>query len=126
MATSYPPKQNRATLWPPLEGCQPFSRAVSCPLPAGGAASCDAAAGGLLERAALGRVQLDLDDPLDAAGAEHDRHSDEQVLDAVLALEVCRAGQDPLAVEQDRVEHLHHPGRGGVEGRAGLEQVDDL
>src|SRR5205823_13349856 len=54
------------------------------------------------------------------------RRSSDLVLDPVLALEVGRAGQDALAVEQDRVEHLHHAGRGRVEGRAGLEQVDDL
>ena len=37
---------------------------------------------------------------------ELDRHADEQAVDAVLALEVGSAGQDLVAVVEDRVDHL--------------------
>jgi hypothetical protein len=40
------------------------------------------------------RVQLDLDDLLDAAGANHARHADIEVVDAILAGQVRGAGQD--------------------------------
>ncbi len=44
------------------------------------------------------RVELDLDDALDALGADHHRHADIEVLHAVFALEVGGAGQDALLV----------------------------
>ena len=40
----------------------------------------------LVEHLLLGLVEVDLDDALDAAGADHGRHADIGVLDAVLAL----------------------------------------
>ena len=46
-------------------------------------------------------VQLDLDDPLDAAGADHHRHADIEVVDAILAGQVRGAGQDALLVLED-------------------------
>ena len=58
--------------------------------------------------------------------ADHDRHADIHVLDAVLAVEVGGAGQHALLVLE--VALGHGDGRGGrrIEGRAGLQQVDDL
>ena len=51
-------------------------------------------------------VELELDDPLDAARAEHARHADVEALHAVLALAEARAGEHALLVLQDRLGHL--------------------
>src|SRR6187401_702206 len=51
------------------------------------------------------RRQLDLEDALHPAGAEHDRDTDEQALRPELALEQDGARQDALAIEQDRLDH---------------------
>ena len=60
----------------------------------------------------LGRVvELDLDDPLDAAGAEHARHADVEIVDAVLAGEMRGAGQDALLVLQEALGHRDRAGR---------------
>ena len=69
--------------------------------------------------------QLELDDLLDAAGAELDRHAHVEAVDPVLALEVGGAGQDALLVEHDRVDHLRRRGAGRVPGGR-AEQVDEL
>src|SRR6185437_14906372 len=42
---------------------------------------------GFLEHTARGAVELDLDDALDALGADHYRHTDVKILDAVFAVE---------------------------------------
>src|SRR4051794_19193994 len=47
--------------------------------------------GGFFERRLLLRVELDLDDALDTAGADHHRHADIEVAHPVLALEQRRA-----------------------------------
>jgi hypothetical protein len=39
---------------------------------------------GLVEHRLLIRIHVDVDDPLDAVGADHDRHTDVGVLEAVL------------------------------------------
>ena len=61
--------------------------------------------------ASLGVAEVELDDLLDAACAELHRHADVEAVDAVLALEIRGAGQDPLLVEHDRVDHLRPPRR---------------
>jgi hypothetical protein len=53
-------------------------------------------------------------------------HADEQPVGAELALEQDGAGQDPLPVEQDRLDHLERARGRGIERGAGLEQGDDL
>ena len=50
-------------------------------------------------------IELDLDDALDAAGADHDRHADIEVLDPVLAVEPRGAGQHALLVAQIGLGH---------------------
>ena len=70
--------------------------------------------------------ERDLDDALDAVLADHDRHADEHVLHAVLAVEIGRAGQDALLVLEVALGHGDGGSGGRVEGGAGLEQVDDL
>src|SRR5205807_7569115 len=45
-------------------------------------------------------VEADLDDALDPAGADHHRHPDIEVLDAVLSGQPRGAGQHPLLVAQ--------------------------
>src|SRR4051794_4248307 len=44
------------------------------------------------------RIESDLHDPFNAAGAEHDRHPDIKVVDAILAGEVRRGGKHALLV----------------------------
>src|SRR5215208_4951656 len=53
--------------------------------------------------------EIDLEDLLDPPCAELDRDAHVVVVDAVLALEIRRAGEDALLVEAHRVDHL----RGG-------------
>src|SRR6185503_5451264 len=57
------------------------------------------------EHRALAAVELDLDDALDALGADHNRHADIEVLDAVFAIEPGGAGQHALLVEQVALRH---------------------
>jgi hypothetical protein len=57
--------------------------------------------------------ERDLDDLLHAARAELHRHADEEIVDAVLALQEHRARQDLLLVLEDRLDHLG----GGLTGR---------
>src|SRR6188508_1907658 len=82
--------------------------------------------GGLVELGALGAGQLKLDDALDALGADHHRHPDIKPLDAIFAVQPCRAGQHALLVEQKALRHRDRGGGRRIERRAGLEQVDDL
>ena len=74
----------------------------------------------------LAPVELDLDDALDAAGADHRRHADIGVLDAVFAVEMRGAGQHALLVLEIGFGHRDRRSRRGVIGRAGLQQADDL
>src|SRR5712692_8466140 len=71
-------------------------------------------------------VEADLDDTLDPAGADHHRHPDIEVLDAVLPGQPGGAGQHPLLVAQIGLGHRDRRTRRGIEGRAGLQEVDDL
>src|SRR5580765_2175345 len=59
------------------------------------------------------------------ARAQLARNADEQVLRAVFPLQVDRARQDLLLVEQDRFDHFHHGRAGRVPG-AGADQFRDL
>ena len=61
------------------------------------------------ERCELGllvRVQVDLEHLLEPAGAEPAGHAHVQAVEAVLALEQRSAGEHPLLVVHDRVDHL--------------------
>src|ERR1700722_20616893 len=56
------------------------------------------------------RRELNLDHALDAACADHDRHSREQSLHAVFAVEIRRARQYRLAIEHVRLDHFVNRG----------------
>src|SRR4029453_13724898 len=83
-------------------------------------------AGGLVEGGLLLSGELDLDDLLDAAPAELHGHANIEPADAVLTVQVGRAGQDLLLVLQDGLDHLHRGRRGGVVRPARLGQGHDL
>src|SRR5882724_4814993 len=55
----------------------------------------------LLEHRPLGRVQIDLDHPLHAAGSEDYRYPDVEILHPVLALQMGGAGKHALLVQQE-------------------------
>src|SRR5690606_38093902 len=80
----------------------------------------------LVEHLLFGLVEIELQDPLHAAGPDHDRDADIGVLHAILATKIGRAGQHPLLVLQIALGH----GNGGrsrrVVGGTGLQQADDL
>src|ERR1700761_1183719 len=80
----------------------------------------------LVEGFAVLAGQLDLDDALDALAADHDGHADIHVLHAVLAVEVGGAGHHPLLVLEITLGHRDRGRRRRIEGRTGLQQVDDL
>src|SRR5436305_586999 len=79
-----------------------------------------------VEHLPLGLVEFDLDDALDTFGADYDRHADIAVLDTVFALEKGSTGEDALLVPEVALRHGDRGAGGCIEGRAGLEQVDDL
>src|SRR4051794_33305086 len=81
---------------------------------------------GLRQLGALVVLEVDLHDLLDPLGAELHRHAHEQAVDPELALAQSRARQHALLVVDDRVDHLGYRGRGGVERRALLQQLDHL
>src|SRR5439155_22765422 len=70
--------------------------------------------------------QLDLDDTLDALRADDDGNADIHVLHAVFAVEIGSAGQHALLVPQVALRHRDRGSGRRVEGRTGLEEVDDL
>jgi hypothetical protein len=70
--------------------------------------------------------ELHLEDSFDALRAKLDGHTDKEVVNAVLALQVGGAGQDALAVQENGFHHFDRRGRGGVVGAAGLEIPHDL
>ena len=80
----------------------------------------------LLEHRPLRRIEVDLDDLLDAVGADHHRHADVHALHAVLAVEVGGAGQHAALVLEVALGHLDRGGGRRIEGGAGLQEVDDL
>src|SRR6476659_9839722 len=55
-------------------------------------------AGSPRESGTLGAAEVDLDDALDALGADHHRHADIEIADAVFAVEPGGAGQHALLV----------------------------
>src|SRR5262249_26959654 len=79
-----------------------------------------------VEHLSLGLVKLDLDDALDTLGADHHRYPDIAVAHAIFALEEGGAGEDALLVLKIALGHGYRGACGCVEGRTGLEQVDDL
>src|SRR5205085_9016951 len=83
-------------------------------------------ADGLVEHLALGRIESELDHALDALRADHHRYADVQVLHAVWAVEIGRAGEHALLVLEIALRHRDRRGGRRIEGRAGLEQGDDL
>src|SRR6185369_8741065 len=80
----------------------------------------------LLEHRPLRRIEVDLDDLLDAIGTNHYGHAHIHALHAVFAVEVGGAGEHAALVLEVALGHLDGGGRGRVEGGAGLQQVDDL
>src|SRR4051812_5603639 len=70
--------------------------------------------------------QADLDDPVEAGGAQLARHAHEDPAEAVLALEQRGARQHAVLVEHDRVDHLAGRRRRRVVRRAGLEVAHHL
>src|SRR3546814_341419 len=74
----------------------------------------------------VGIVEGDLDDFLDAAGADHHRHADIQPVDAIGTVDIGGAGQDALLVAQIGFGHGDATGGRGVKGRTGAEQRDDF
>src|SRR5665811_1596047 len=78
------------------------------------------------DRATFTTAELDLDDALDALSADHHRHADIKVLDPVFAVQPGGAGQYALLIEQITFRHRDRGSRRRVEGRAGLEQVNDF
>src|SRR5258708_1336920 len=62
--------------------------------------------GALVQGRLFIRVELDLVHLLDSPGTELYRHSDKEAGDAVLALQVSRAGQHFLLVLEDGLHHF--------------------
>src|SRR6266404_4081192 len=62
--------------------------------------------GALVQGRLFIRVELDLVHLLDSPGTELHRHSDKEAVDAVLALQVSRAGQHFLLVLEDGLHHF--------------------
>src|SRR5690606_26000320 len=92
-------------------------------------AGLDEAANGLdalVEHGALLGGEFDLDHLLHAVLADDARHADIDVVEAVFALEVGRARQQPALVPQVGLGHQHGAFGRRVIGRARLQQVDDL
>src|SRR5690606_16346896 len=83
--------------------------------------------GRILEHLLLFGIQLDLDDLLHAVGADHHRHADiHAVLTVLAAIQPGGTGQHAALVLEVALGHLDG-GRGRrVEGRAGLQQGNDL
>src|SRR5688572_8781043 len=79
-----------------------------------------------VELSALLRRQVELDDPLDALLPDHHGNADIDAFEAVFALDMGGAGEHALLVAE--IGFGHRDGRRGrrIEGRAGLEQTDDL
>src|SRR5271166_4790842 len=82
--------------------------------------------GRFVEGRLLLAIERDLDDPLDAAGADHHRDADIEVAYAVLAFEQRRTRQYPLLVAQIGLDHRDRRAGGCVERRSRLQQTDDL
>src|ERR1051326_6202268 len=80
----------------------------------------------LHQLSALLRRQFQLDDALHAVRSDHRRHADIETLEAIGAVHIGRHRQHALLVLEIALRHLD--GRGGrrIEGRAGLEERDDL
>ena len=71
-------------------------------------------------------IEGDLDDPLDAIGADDDRHADIKAFDAIFAIELRGAGQNPALVAQIGFRHGDRRGRRRIKSRAGLQETDDF
>src|SRR5208282_5140584 len=73
----------------------------------------------------FGSGELDFHDALDAARADHDRHSRKQPLHAVFAVKVRGAWQHLLAIEHERLDHFVNRSARRVVRRS-LHQLDDF
>src|SRR5690606_23443935 len=80
----------------------------------------------IVEHALLGLVEVDLDHPLDTTGADDDRYTHIDVLEAVLAGQVRCARHDALLLLQVAFSHRDAGSSRRVAGRTGLQQADDL
>src|ERR1700691_2604842 len=81
---------------------------------------------GFLEHPALAAVELDFDHTLNSLTADNDRHADIKIVDAVLAIEPGGRRQHAFLVAQITFRHRNRRTCRCVEGRASLEQADDL
>src|SRR5687768_4283356 len=79
-----------------------------------------------VERLLLLARQLDLHDLFDAPRTQLHRHADVNVRQPVLPLQPGGAGQDPVAVAEDRLRHLDHGGRRSVERAPAAQELHDL
>src|SRR5712692_2723549 len=79
-----------------------------------------------MQRRPLVSRQVYLDDLFDPALAQLNGHTNEQPVDAVLALQISRAWKYLLLVLQNRFGHLDCSRRRRVISRSRLEQADDL
>src|SRR5215470_640354 len=82
--------------------------------------------GRFFEHGTFAAVELDLDNPLNAFGADHNRNADVEIPDAVLAVQPGGAGQYALLVEEVTFSHRDSGGRRGVKGRPCFEKIDDF
>src|SRR5689334_18034742 len=79
-----------------------------------------------LERVTFRAVERNFDDALDALAADHHRHADVKILDAVFAVEPGRGRHHALLVEKVALRHRDGRRSRRIERRARLEQIDDL
>src|ERR1700734_3438057 len=79
--------------------------------------------GRFVQRSFFVGLELDLDNLLDAFGAEFYRDTDKQAANSVLAFEVRSARQDFFLVLQDRIHHFEHSGGRRIISRACFQQV---
>src|SRR3977135_1193356 len=79
-----------------------------------------------VEARLLVALEVELDDALDAAAADHHRHPNIEVLDAVLAGQPGGARQHSLLVAPTGPAPPDRRARRRIEPRAGLQEIDDL
>src|SRR5262249_47763985 len=80
----------------------------------------------LHEGVAFSRAKVELDDALDALGADHHRYASIETLHVVFAVEVGGARQPALVVFEIGIGHFQRGGGRCVIGRGGLQQATAL